>query len=233
MLVSAFLGYFIYRKKIPAKSHVSIKNKKSTKLYLRLAVIVMVSITIVAIFPAFCSGSTKEFCLLQQKISFIFSGLSLTLFGGGYVIIPIMENTFVNQLGWLTTKEFADGIALGQVTPGPIFISATFIGYKISGLTGAVIATISVFLPPAILMIALTEFIDKIKHSSGITAAFKGLRPAVIGMIFSAVITIGKSAEMEWSSLLIFLLILILSLKYKLNVAYLIPMAGLIGILIF
>ncbi len=144
-----------------------------------------------------------------------------------------MENTFVNHLGWLTTKEFADGIALGQVTPGPIFISATFIGYKVGGLTGAVVATISVFLPPAILMIALSEFIDKIKHSSGIKASFKGLRPAVIGMIFSAVVTIGKSAEIEWSSLLIFLFILILSLKYKLNVAYLIPMAGLIGILIF
>ena len=233
MLVSAFLGYFIYRKKAPANPHVSNKNKKSIKLYLRLALIVIVSIAIVASFPVFCSGSAKEFCLLQQKISIIFSSLSLSLFGGGYVIIPIMENTFVNHLGWLTTKEFADGIALGQVTPGPIFISATFIGYKVGGLTGAVVATISVFLPPAILMIALSEFIDKIKHSSGITSAFKGLRPAVIGMIFSAVVTIGISAEIEWSSLLIFLLILILSLKYKLNVAYLIPMAGLIGILIF
>ena len=233
MLFSAFLGYFIYRKKVPANPHVSTKDKKSTKLYLSLALIVIVSIAIVASFPVFCSGSAKEFCLLQQKISIIFSSLSLSLFGGGYVIIPIMENTFVNHLGWLTTKEFADGIALGQVTPGPIFISATFIGYKVGGLTGAVVATISVFLPPAILMIALSEFIDKIKHSSGIKASFKGLRPAVIGMIFSAVVTIGKSAEIEWSSLLIFLFILILSLKYKLNVAYLIPMAGLIGILIF
>ncbi len=233
MLVSAVLGYFIYRNQIGKTPVYSGGKKVSSKLYLKLGAVILGFLAIIAILPVLCSGSVKEICILQQKIAYIFSGLSLTLFGGGYVIIPILENTFVNHLGWLTTKEFADGIALGQVTPGPIFISAAFIGYKMSGFTGALTATVSVFLPPAILMVAFSEIIDKIKNSAGISAAFKGLRPAVIGMIISAVVTIGKNAEVNWISLAIFLVVILLSVKFKFNVVFLIPLAGVLGILLY
>jgi chromate transporter len=233
MLSSAILGYLVYRNQSTGNTILPSGKKMSGKLYLRLGIILLIFILIIAGLPVFCPDSLKEVCLLQQKIAYIFSGLSLTLFGGGYVIIPILENTFVTHLGWLTTKEFADGIALGQVTPGPIFISAAFIGYKMSGFTGALTATISVFLPPAILMVAFSEIIDKIKNSTGITAAFKGLRPAVIGMIISAVVTIGKNAEINWISLAIFLIVILLSVKYKLNVVFLIPLAGILGILLY
>lgn len=157
----------------------------------------------------------------------------LTLFGDGYMIIPVIQNIIVDSLGWLTNREFTDAIALGQVTPGPIFISATFIGYKVGGFAGAVNATISIFLPPAILMALLSQFIDRIKHSPTVKSIFIGLRPAVIGMIFSAVVTIGKSAELAWPSFLIFFIVLFLAFKYKVNVAYLIPIAGFVGVFLF
>ena len=103
---------------------------------------------------------------LQQKIMLTFSGMSLSLFGGGYVVIPAMQQVIVNSLNWLNQLEFTDAIAMGQITPGPIFISATFIGYKVAGFWGALNATISIFLPPGLLMIVCARFFDQIRNSS-------------------------------------------------------------------
>ena len=171
--------------------------------------------------------------LLQRDLVFTFSGMSLTLFGGGYVVIPTIQKVIVDGLQWLNSREFADAIAMGQVTPGPIFISAAFIGYKVGGILGAITATIAIFFPPGFLMIFCSRFMDYIKQSKIITAVFKGLRPAVIGMIFSAAYTIGKGMELSWPSILIFLTVLVLSAKFKVNVVYLIPLSGLAGILLF
>ena len=168
----------------------------------------------------------------MRSIALTFSGLSITLFGGGYVVIPAMQEIFVDNLKWLTSKEFADGIALGQVTPGPIYISAAFIGYKVHGFLGALIATVSVFLPAGLIMIISSKFLNFFKNSSLVKAVFKGLRPAVIGMIFSAAVTIGKGIDLSWITVVIFLLVLVLSVKFKVNVVYLIPASGIIGLLL-
>lgn len=162
-----------------------------------------------------------------------FSGMSLTLFGGGYVIIPAMQQIIVDGYHWLTIKEFSDAIAMGQITPGPIFISATFIGYKVAGIVGACIATVAVFVPPGIVMIIFSEFLNKIKESVVIFAIFKGLRPAIIGMILSAAFSIGKGAELSWPSGIIFLIMLLLLMRFRMNAFYLIPLAGFAGIILF
>ncbi len=232
ILLGGVTGYSIYRRRIENAPLPIVRNEKSGRnIFLFLGGFVFIVALLVLIFPFLCDSSMSTTCLLQQKISLIFSGLSLSLFGGGYVVIPILENLFVHQLGWLSLKEFADGIALGQITPGPIFISATFIGYKVGGLWGALNATFFIFVPPALLMILLSHFIERIKYSITIQAIFKGLRPAVIGMIFSAVYTMAKSSEVIWASLIIFLLVLFLAMYYKVNVVYLIPIAGVLGIL--
>ncbi len=136
-----------------------------------------------------------------RKLMVAFSGMSLTLFGGGYVFIPAIQETVVQNLHWLSVREFTDGIAIGQITPGPILISATFIGYKVAGFWGALIATIAIFLPSGVLMIAGAHFLDKFKRSNLVTSIFMGLRPAVIGMIFAASFTIGHSIEINWQSI--------------------------------
>lgn len=170
---------------------------------------------------------------LLRTIFLTFSGMSLTLFGGGYVIIPAMQQVIVDGFHWLTTNEFADAIAMGQITPGPIFISATFIGYRVTGLAGALIATIAVFFPPGLVMIALSGFMENIRKSTIITAAFKGMRPAIIGMIFSAAWTIGKGASLTWPTPLIFAAVLLVLVRFKGQAVYLIPLSGLAGILLY
>ena len=159
--------------------------------------------------------------------------MSVTLFGGGYVIIPAMQQIIVDGFHWLTINQFSDAIAMGQITPGPIFISATAIGYHVAGLLGACVATVSIFLPPGIIMIIFSGFIGKIKSSIKINAVFKGMRPAIIGMIFSAAFTMGKGAAFVWPSAFIFLTVFVLLIKFKLSVVYLIPLSGLAGVLLF
>ena len=171
--------------------------------------------------------------LLHRDLYITFGGVSITLFGGGYVFIPVLQDLVVDQLHWVTAKEFIDGIALGQVTPGPIMISAAFIGYKLAGLTGAIISTLAIFLPPALLMIIVSSFIENIKESKALNAAFKGIRAAVIGMIFAASWVIGKSIGLEFIPIGIMILAFILTYWFKVNVAYLIPLAGLMGFLLF
>lgn len=195
------------------------------------------------LFPAFAAAACMVLLIFgvpkipYAGVSFqlfsVFSVLSLTLFGGGYVVIPALHELFVENLGWLTSAEFADGIAIGQVTPGPIFITAAFIGYKAAGVSGAFLATVAFFVPPAVVMVAMSRFVAAVKSSPRVKAMFRGIRPAVIGMIFASVFTIGKTVESGVLPVTLFLGVSILSVRYKISPVYLICGAGLLGVLLF
>lgn len=162
-----------------------------------------------------------------------FSGISLTLFGGGYVVIPALHELFVENLKWLTSAEFADGIAIGQITPGPIFITAAFIGYKVAGVLGALLATLAIFTPPAALTVLLSRFVEVLNHSSVVKAAMKGIRAAVIGMIFASAITIGQTITLSVAAAAIFVVTFFISFKYTISPIYLILGAGVAGFILF
>jgi chromate transporter len=162
----------------------------------------------------------------------VFSGMSLTLFGGGYVIIPIMQQAVVSDLGWVTLQEFNAAIGISQVTPGPILSSVTFIGYKMAGISGAVIATIAIFLPSAMLMLLLTHVHEKIKHLKAIGAIMMGIRAVVIGLIFSGAYTIGiKTFGVNWLPWTIFVSALAASLFTRIHPALLIGITFAISLL--
>ena len=237
MATGAFVGFLYYGKSLsdsPKKVTEPVRLMQWWN-FKRVGILISVLATavgITCIIHPDLSVETNLYISRLRSLIFTFSGMSLTLFGGGYVIIPVIREVVVNGLDWLTAKEFADAIAMGQITPGPIFISAAFIGYKVAGILGAVSAALAIFVPPAMLMIFCSRFLDILKHSTVVTAIFKGLRPVIIGMIFSAAYTIGKGADMSRLTVLIFISVLVLSLKFKVNVAYLIPAAGLVGMLL-
>lgn len=234
MAIGGISGLLIFRKSSAA---VYVKDSKESGFDTKNIIISILSFLIITLFiwflPDIFRGTNSWKASLIRDIFLTFSGMSLTLFGGGYVIIPAIQEIVVNGLNWLSTKEFADAIAMGQITPGPIFISATFIGYKVAGFAGAVVATLAIFFPPGFLMIFCSHFINRIKNSGIISNIFKGLRPAVIGMIFSAAFTIGKGIDFHWISIFIFVAVLISAIKFKVNVVYLIPGSGVIGMLLF
>lgn len=235
ILGGAFLGYILYGNSPVQSQHLekSSKSRQNISQLIYSSIGVVGFMLLIWFLPFFLKGSAAAMASIQKDLMLTFSTISLTLFGGGYVIIPIMQETIVSGLQWLSEKEFADAIAMGQLTPGPIFISATFIGYKVGGIIGAITATLAVFIPPGIIMIIVSQFFDHIKESKYIKAAFKGLRPAVIGMIFAAAVTIGTTIPISWFAVGVFLAVLIASVRYKVSVALLIPLSGVAGLLIF
>lgn len=167
------------------------------------------------------------------KLFVTFSGMSLMLFGGGYVFIPMIQEVVVNNYQWVTQTEFANAIAMGQITPGPILISAAFIGYVVKGIAGAFVSTVAIFFPPGLLMVTMSHLLERIKGSVMIQAALKGIRPAVIGMIFTAAVVVAQTAEIHWASLLIFAASLTAIWKFRLEVVLVIPFAGLVGLFLY
>ncbi len=121
-------------------------------------------------------------------LAFLMSRIDLFAFGGGYSSLPIMLNEVVHVRGWLDKFTFMDGIALGQITPGPIVITATFIGYLLYGFSGAIIATIFIFLPSFILVIAIEPYFANLQRSRYFNRAIRGILYSFVGMLMSVVI---------------------------------------------
>ncbi len=166
---------------------------------------------------------------MLTKLFAVFAGMSVMLFGGGYVFIPMIQEIVVTNQKWVTAQEFIDGIALGQITPGPILVSAAFIGLKVAGLAGALVATVAIFAPPAVLMVAASGAFERLRHASAIQAALRGVRPAVVGMIFAAAVVVGRSAVPVWYSVAIFAVALYALLRFRVEAVWIIPAAGAAG----
>lgn len=166
---------------------------------------------------------------LITKLFTVFAGMSVMLFGGGYVFIPLIQEVVVNHHKWVTSQEFVDAIAMGQITPGPILVSAAFIGLKVAGFAGAVVSTVGIYLPPALLMVISTHGLEHIKRSTAIKAALRGVRSAVIGMIFAAAVVVGRTSVPVWFSVVIFVAALYALVRFRVEAMWIIPAAGIAG----
>ena len=122
-----------------------------------------------------------------------FFKIGLFSFGGGYAMLPFMQEQTIDVHGWLTTADFLDMLGIAQITPGPISINtATFVGHTLSGVLGAVVATFAVVLPSFLIVLTISFFFEKFKNSKVIENVFKGLRPIVLGLVASAAVDIGS-----------------------------------------
>jgi chromate transporter len=166
------------------------------------------------------------------KLFTSFAAASVTLFGGGYVFIPIIQELAVERHGWVTNKEFIDAVAISQITPGPM-LASTFIGYKVAGVMGAISATTGMLLPPALLMLVCMSFLESFKHSAGVSAALRGIRLAVVGMLIAAAFVVGATAPMHWGSLVIFAAALIAIIRFRVEIALLLPIAGIASFILY
>ncbi|MGB9721135.1 MAG: chromate efflux transporter [bacterium] len=115
----------------------------------------------------------------------IFLKIGAVIFGGGYAAIPFIQNEVCIYRNWLTTREFLDGFALGQITPGPVAITATFVGFKAMGIIGALIATIGIFLPSFLMLIVLIKVYNKIEHNKYVQSFISGIKSAVVAILLS------------------------------------------------
>jgi chromate transporter len=140
------------------------------------------------------------FSPVLAQLNLIFMKVDLMAFGGGFTTIPLIQREVVDRFGWVTTREFIDGIALGQVTPGPIVITATFVGYKAGGLLGAFLGTIAVFFPSFVVLTTLVPYYDRIKRSRPIQVMVRGILAAFLGMLLLVAYHFGREALVDWKT---------------------------------
>ncbi|MGE0129253.1 MAG: chromate transporter [Blastocatellales bacterium] len=158
----------------------------------------------------------------------IFLRAGAVTFGGGFVMIPHLEAEIVNNYHWLTPQAFADGMTFGQITPGPVLITATFIGWKVAGLTGAVAATIAAFLPAFLMTVVAGTWLDHFRTNHQVQAFLAGVAPAVVGMIAAAGVSLARTGLNSTLSYGVAMLAFLLLLRARINPVLIILGCGLL-----
>src|SRR5262245_750259 len=118
-------------------------------------------------------------------------------FGGGLTMIAFIQEQVVSQWSWLTPQEFIDGLALGQLTPGPVLMVAAYVGYKVAGFAGAVVGSIAAFLPSFVMMLVLLPVFDRARTLKWTRAALRGIAPAVIGVLAVSLVRLAPHAVLD------------------------------------
>jgi len=168
------------------------------------------------------------------KLFLAFSKVGLFTLGGGYAMVPLIQKEIVERHSWLTMEQFTDIIAIAEMTPGPIAVNtATFVGYKLAKLAGAIVSTLGVVLPSFLVIWAVAKVFISFQDNPFVEAAFKGLRPAVLGMIIVAALSIANIALSGFKSVIIAAGVVLGVFYFKVHPAIAFIIAGIIGILFF
>jgi chromate transporter len=163
---------------------------------------------------------------LLLALSAVFLRMGSVTFGGGFVMIPQIEAEVVRTNHWLTRQEFADATALGQITPGPVLITATFIGYRVAGTLGALVATVTVFLPAFIMTIAAGSSLRRFRANRQVQSFLRGVTPGVVGLLGAAAWSIGHAGIHTLLGLTLSVVAAIVLLRFRLNPFWVILGAG-------
>jgi chromate transporter len=174
--------------------------------------------------------------LLTHRRLFDLSGLMLRVdalaFGGGFASVPVMLHEVVGVNHWMSTRAFMDGIAMGQVTPGPIVITATFVGYQVAGLVGATLATVAVFLPSFLILTFVVPHFDRMKANRYFQRAMRGILASFVGLLLA--VTIKFALAVPWSPASVLLAgAAFVALMLKVEVPWVVVPGALVSVLLF
>jgi chromate transporter len=168
------------------------------------------------------AGVDRE--LVQLFLAFFRTGLGA--YGGGFAIIPHLKQV-VAQRNWLTDRQFADAVAIGKLTPGPVLLLATFIGYQRQGLLGALLATVGIFSAPFALVSLAGTWLDRLRSRRAVRAALRGLTPAVLGLMAAAMISLGDTLNSQTPTEIAIAVAVALTLsRFEVNPAIMLALGG-------
>ena len=179
--------------------------------------------------PAVPLMAVKMFSL--PLLFLIFLKIGSVLYGSGYVLLAYLRADFITRLGWLTDKQLLDAIAIGQVTPGPVLTTATFIGFILGGVKGALLATLGIFLPSFIFVAVTNPLIPRIRKSSWASSLLDGVNVASMGLIAAVTWQLGRASLIDPLTVMTALAGLILLMKFKINSTWLIAGGAIVGLL--
>lgn len=160
-----------------------------------------------------------------------FLKIGSVLYGSGYVLLAFLRADFVVRLGWLTDQQLLDAIAIGQVTPGPVFTTATFIGFLVGGTPGALLATLGIFLPSFVFVAISNPLIPRIRSSAWVGSLLDGVNVASLGLMAAVAWQLGRASLTDPLAILIALASLVLLIRFKVNSTWLIAGGALAGLL--
>ncbi len=190
------------------------------------------------IMPIMTAGTSIS--ILSQAVAFnlnrmflIFLKIGSVLYGSGYVLLAFLRADFVQRLGWLTDQQLVDAVAIGQLTPGPVFTTSTFIGYLLGGLPGGLLATVGIFLPSFIFVAISNPIIPHIRNSNVGGAILDGVNVASLGLMAAVTIWLMLASVVDVPTLLIAITSVLLVFKYKTDSFWLILGSGLVGWILF
>ena len=180
----------------------------------------LASLNLAAVAPA--TFSLAGMALLFLKIGAV-------LYGSGYVLLAFLRADFVERLGWMTETQLLDAVAIGQVTPGPVFTTATFIGFLLAGVPGAVIATVAIFLPSFVFVAAVHPLVERLRASSVTAPILDAVNAAAVGLMTVVMVFLGRSAVVDVPTILAALAALAVLIFTKVNSLWLILAGAAMG----
>jgi chromate transporter len=161
-----------------------------------------------------------------------FLKIGSVLYGSGYVLLAFLRSDFVTRLGWLSDQQLIDAVAIGQVTPGPLFTAATFIGYILGGTSGAILATLGIFLPSFVFVALTNPWIPRMRGSVWLGSLLDGVNASSLGLMAAVTVQLARSTFMDAFTVLIALAALALLVRFKVNSTWLIAGGAAAGLLI-
>ena len=169
---------------------------------------------------------------LGKLMWFFLKAGSLT-FGSGLVIVPFLEQGLVQQYGWLNEREFLIAVAVGMISPGPVVITATFVGYLVAGFWGSVVSTVGIFLPSFLLVLIVAPILARHRGNPNVQGFVKGAYAAAIGTILGACVLLGRIAIGDWLTALIGIVSLAVLFRWKVSNPLLIAATAVVGLIAF
>ena len=185
-----------------------------------------------SIFLALTTGAIATEIIPKTWIAVFFSFLKIgsVLYGGGYVLLAFVQQEFVDRTHWLTSQQLLDAVAIGQFIPGPLFTTATFIGYLVAGNLGAIAGTVGIFLPAFILVPAINPFVVNLRKSTWTAGFLDGVNAASIGLMAAVAWELGRGTLIDIWTIIVAIASLIILLKFpKINLAWLVIAGAAIG----
>jgi len=163
-------------------------------------------------------------------MTLVFLKIGAVLYGSGYVLLAFLRADFVERLGWLTDRQLLDAVAVGQVTPGPVFTTATFIGFLLAGWTGAVLATVAIFLPSFVFVAASRPLLPRLRGSRRAAAFLDGVNVAALGLMAAVTWQLGRAAVVDPLTAALALAAAVLLMRTRVNSVWLLAAGGALGL---
>jgi chromate transporter len=175
-------------------------------------------------------GAPVPVSLMTLFLTFLKIGA--VLYGSGYVLLAFLRNDFVERLGWLTDQQLLDAVAIGQVTPGPVFTTATFVGYLVAGVPGAVLATVGIFLPAFVFVALLHPLVPRLRRHSWTAAMLDGVNVAAVGLMAAVTLLLGREAIVDPVTASLAVGAAFLLIRFRVNSAWLVLAGAIVGLVV-